>query len=246
MLRLTSLIHGDAGTGKSWIVYSAPGPRLVLDAEGRGLYLPGPKVWWDPRQPPPTTLENGAPINTDTSVIVDVREYGDWERAYQWLAAGGHYFRSVGLDSLTEIQQRCIDHIAGTNQMQTADWGALLRDMDNLVRKMRDLRTHPTTPIDALVVVAGSHEKNGKQRPMLQGSMSGRVAFHFDLVGYLSLALTGDGQEYRSLLIKPIGLFEAKDNTDLLSRKYGHSIINPDISQMLDVLNTEPEPQETA
>lgn len=237
-LKLTMLVHGDAGTGKSWIGASAPGPRLVLDGEGRGLYYPTSKVWWDPRQPLPTTLADGSPITTDTSVIVDVREFGDFHRAYQWLASGQHYFESVVLDSLTELQQRCIDHIAGTHQMQTQDWGSLLRDMDKLVRDMRDLRTHPVKPIQALVVIALSHERNGKQRPMLQGSLSNKVAGHFDVVGYLSLAYdVASNQEQRQLLIRPIGLFEAKDNTDLLTRAYGHIITNPNVTEMLGVMN---------
>lgn len=238
MLRLTMLVHGDAGTGKSWIGGSAPGPRLVLDGEGRGLYLPGDsKVWWDPRNPLPETLADGSPITTETTVIVDIREFGDWQRAFSHLASGNHYFRSVILDSLTELQQRCIDAIAGTAQMKTQDWGDLLRDMDNLVRKMRDLRTHPIKPIDALVVVALSHEKNGKQRPMLQGGLSLKVAGHFDVVGYLSLQVDGAGNEYRSLLVKPIGLYEAKDNTHILSQHYGTNIVNPNVTEMLSVLN---------
>lgn len=231
------LVHGDSGVGKSWLGASAPGPRLVLDGEGRGLYYPTDKVWWDPRNPLPTEHADGTPINTNTSVIVDVREFGDWERAYQWLASGQHYFRSVILDSLTELQQRCIDSIAGTGQMQTQQWGDLLREMDSLVRKMRDLRTNPIRPIDALVVIAASQDKNGKQRAMLQGQMSVKVPFHFDVVGYLSLQLDGAGNEYRSMLIKPIGLYEAKDNTDILGRAYGHSIVNPNVSEMLSVLN---------
>lgn len=243
-LSLTLLVHGDAGTGKSWIGASTPGPRLVLDGEGRGLYYPNTsKVWWDPRNPLPTEDQNGNPISTDTTVIVDVREFGDFEGAAQWLASGQHYFESVVLDSLTELQQRCVDAIAGTNQMQTQDWGALLRDMDSLVRKMRDLRTHPVKPIQALVVIALSHEKNGKQRPMLQGGLSGKVAGHFDVVGYLSLVLDGQGHEQRNMLIKPIGLYEAKDNTDMLTKHYGHSVINPNVTEMLSVLNAPEAPQ---
>lgn len=238
MLRLTMLVHGDSGVGKSWLGASAPGPRLVLDGEGRGLYYPTKKVWWDPRGPLPETCEDGSPIDTDTSVIVDVREFGDWQRAYQWLESGKHYFRSVVLDSLTELQQRCIDAIAGTQQMQTQDWGTVLRDMENLVRKMRDLRTNPHKPIDALVVIAASHEKNGKQRAMLQGQISLKVPFHFDLVGYLSMGLDQTTQtKFRSMLIEPIGLYEAKDNTHLLSAHYGHTITNPNVTDMLSVLN---------
>lgn len=241
-LSLTLLVHGDAGTGKSWIGASAPGPRLVLDAEGRGLYYPNQsKVWWDPRGALPEVDRDGNRITTDTTVIVDVREYGDLERAMQWLTSGNHYFESVIVDSLTEVQQRCVDSIAGTNQMQTQDWGSLLRELDFQVRKLRDLRNHPTKPIQALVVIALSHEKNGKQRAMLQGSLSGKVAGHFDVVGYLSLVLDHQGAEQRNMLIRPIGLFEAKDNTDKLHQSYGHTIINPNVTEMLSVLNATTE-----
>jgi hypothetical protein len=39
------------------------------------------------------------------------------------------------------------------------------------------------------------------------------------------------------MLIKPIGLYEAKDNTDLLTRALRHSISNPNVAEMLSVLN---------
>lgn len=235
LLRLTILIHGDSGTGKSWLGASAPGPRLHIDAEGRGLYLPGPKVWWDPRNPPPELTDW-----QDITVIVDIRSFADFKNAYAWLEAGKHPFNSVTLDSLPEIQSRCMDNISGTNQPTQQDFGVLLREIEGLVRKFRDLRTHPIRPLLALIVVSGSHEKNGKQRPMLVGQMSGKAAYHFDVVGYLSVTLDHAGVEQRNLLIKPIGLYEAKDNTHLLGQHYGHTIINPNVSEMLAVLNAPP------
>jgi hypothetical protein len=39
------------------------------------------------------------------------------------------------------------------------------------------------------------------------------------------------------MLIKPIGLYEAKDNTDLLTRALRHNIVNPNVAEMLSVLN---------
>ena len=51
---LSILIHGESGVGKSWLADSVPGPRLVLDAEGRARYTPsGPKVAWNPRDSEP-------------------------------------------------------------------------------------------------------------------------------------------------------------------------------------------------
>lgn len=237
MLRLTMLVHGDAGTGKSWLGASAPGPRLMFDAEGRALYTPGHKIDWDPRQP----LPEG--ITADTTVVINVREFADFDLGYKTLAKGGHPFKSVIIDSLTELQQRCMDKILnGTGQAQTQDWGDLLREMDHIVRKMRDLRTHPTCPIDALVVVALSQDKNGKQRPMLQGQLSLKVAGYFDLVGYMTLVLDGQGLEERRMLIKPIGLIEAKDNTHILGLTYGATIVNPNVAHMLYYLN-QPAPE---
>lgn len=238
MLSLTALVHGDSGTGKSWFGASGPGPRLVIDAEGRGLYLPtAHKVFWNPREALPLDQ-----ITADTTVIATVRDFAEFQLTYQWLASGQHPFVSVTLDSVTELQQRCIDNIAGTGQMQTQDWGDVLREMDSIIRKMKDLRTHPTRPLWSLVVLAGSKEKNGKQRAMLQGQLADWAPYRFDLVGYMSLNIDGGGNEYRSMLIKPIGLYEAKDNTDILSRFYGHTIINPSISEMLAVLNGQVSP----
>lgn len=231
-LRLTALVHGDSGVGKSWLGASAPGPRCIIDAEQRGSYTPGTKVRWNPREAPPTGLD------ADTSVLVTIRDFADLKLTYDWLASGKHEFNSVVIDSLTEVQQRLIDSIAGSAQMQTQDWGVALRELESYVRKFRDLREHPSKPLWAIIVLAGSHEKNGKQRPMVQGQLSNKAAYHFDLVGYLDNDLDANGQIVRRMLIRPIGLYQAKDNTDLLGRHYGHYIFNPDISEMLRVLNT--------
>jgi len=235
MLSLTALVHGDSGTGKSWFGASGPGPRLVIDAEGRGLYLPTPdKVFWDPRTEIPLDR-----IGPDTTVIATVRNFAEFELSYQWLASGKHPFVSVTLDSVSELQQRCIDNVAGTGQMQTQDWGDVLREMDAIIRKMKDLRTHPTQPLQSLVVLAGSKERAGKQRAMVQGQLADWIPYRFDLVGYLTLNLDASGNEFRSMLIKPIGLYEAKDNTHKLSQHYGTHIVNPNICEMLAVLNQQ-------
>lgn len=239
MKRLTCLIHADTGQGKSWLGDTAPGPRLLLDAEGRAEYTLSPKVYWNPREPLPTAFPDGSPIHTDTTVVVNVLDFATFEQVYSWLASGQHYFRSVIIDSLTELQQRCMDAIVGVNeQAKTQHWGELLRKIDRTVRDYRDLRVNPVKPLDALVIIAGSHMKDGKWRPMLQGAMSGKVGFHFDLLGYLHTQLTAEQQVSRQLVITPYyELYQAKDNTDILSRTYGFSVPNPNITEMLAVLN---------
>lgn len=239
MKSLTLLVHGESGHGKSWFSITCPGPRLYLDCEGRAVHLKTPKVYWDPRsQPLPAAMEDGSPITTDTTVVVDVRDYPTFELCYQWLASGQHYFESVIVDSLTELQQRCLDGIAGVNTVTTPQWGDLLRKMDKTVRDIRDLRTHPTKKVRTLVIVAGCQEKDGRTRPLLQGALSNRLAYHFDLVGFINFQLNPEtGIAERVMAIQPYGLFVAKDNTDSLSRHYGLYITNPNITEMLAVLD---------
>lgn len=248
--RLTVLIHGDSGHGKSWLLNTAPGPRLLLDPEGRSEYLADPRdptgmtpqhiVEWDPRQPVPEQSKDA-----DTVTVVNVQRFEDLQLAYAWLASGQHPFASLLVDSLTECQQRAIDYIANTRPMETQDWGTLLRELEALVRKMRDLRKHPTNPLWVVAFSAGSQEKNGKQRPLLQGQLSLKVAYHFDVVGYIARGIDETtGEEIRNLHIKPFGQIEAKDNTHVLSRHYGSPIRNPNLTDMLYALN--PQPVESA
>lgn len=239
MKRLTCLVHGESGVGKSWLADTAPGPRLILDVEGRSMYTPSPKIEWDPRtESLPTEFPDGTPIHTNTSVVVTVRDFPTFEQVYSWLVSGQHYFRSVIIDSLTELQQRCLDNIAGVDKVTTPEWGDLLRKMEKTVRDYRDLRTHPSNPLDSLVVICGTHEKAGKFRPMLQGGLSLKLAYHFDLVGFLNFEydISTQGVQ-RVMAIQPYGLFVAKDDTHILSQAYGLNISNPNIEQMLNTLN---------
>lgn len=240
MKRLTLLVHGESGVGKSWLGVTAPGPRLYIDVEGRSEYLPNAQynVYWDPRQPLPVAYPDGTPIHTETNVVITVRDYPTFEQVKSWLQAGQHYFKSVIIDSLSELQQRCLDSITGAEQARTQDWGTLLRKVEGTVREYRDLRTHPFAPIDALVIVSGTHMKDGLFRPLLQGGLSTRLAYHFDAVGFLQF--TWNGQEMvRSMAIQPYGQFVAKDNTDLLTRAYGMNIHHPHVGQIIAVLNQE-------
>lgn len=237
--RLTLLVHGEPGSGKSWLFNSAPGPRLLLDAEGRAEHLkkmpertPQPIVRWDPRNPPPA--ESSDP---DVLTVVDVRNWADVELAYKWLDSGQHPFASVGVDSITEIQQRLLDDIAGTGQLRTQDWGDALRRGEKFIRDLRDLRQHPVRPLWAVVVIAGTAEKSDKMRPMLQGQLASKIAHHFDVVGFMAKRRSPEGERERLMWIDAyIDGVLAKDNTDDFASQ-GDFITNPDISAMLATLN---------
>jgi hypothetical protein len=226
---LTALFHGMPGVGKSWLADSAPGPRLVLDTEGRAKYTPsGPKIGWDPMtQAPP------AHDGTWDTCVVSCHSTTVLNRAYDWLRSGQHPFVSVVLDSVMELQKRTIEEVAGLNQLTQQDWGTLLRRMEAEVRRFRDLSMYEDNPVQVVIFTCGSGDATGKYEPLLQGQLRGTLPYYFDVVGYLYVAPTEDGQQARHLLVHPHQGFVAKDGTGKLP---GPVMLNPRVDSMVELM----------
>jgi hypothetical protein len=240
---LCALVHGGPGVGKSWLGQSTPSPRLVLDAEGGsrspkrmvdGTVVRQRKVTWDvSRDDPP--VDDGT---WDTCVVV-TRDFNTVQRVFEWLNSGSHPFRSVIMDSLTEIQKRCKDSISGTETPNERDWGLLLIRMEYLVRQFRDLVFHPVKPLEAVLFLALTKEHAGVLKPAIQGGLGVSLPGYMDVEGYLFVEINEQAQETRRLLVVPRPGFEAKDRTHDLSAHFGPTIDSPDVERMLAVLNSE-------
>lgn len=221
---LTLLVHGESGVGKTWLADTAPAPRLVLDAEGGIKFTKSRKATWDGHNEPP------ADDGTWDTCAVRVHTFEMMRRVYQWLNSGKHPFRSVIIDSITELQKKAMDSIAGTAQPTQQDWGALLRQMEHLVRLFRDLADHTVNPLDAVVFTAMSSEKSQKLRPHVQGQLAVTLPYYVDVVGYLYTDTLGDDNAIRRVLLtQPTDRFDAKDRTDQL----GVTIVDPNVENMI-------------
>lgn len=230
---LSLLVHGDAGVGKSWLGGSAPPPVLVLDAEGRGKYLPYAKVFWDPTRDAPPVADG-----TWTHCIVAVTKYQVLETVYQWLESGQHPFVSVVLDSLMAVQKRLIDKLTGTAQLQQQDWGEVLRALEQKVRDLHDLTLSEHNTVNVVVLTCGTKDVEGKRVPLLQGALRDTLAYLLDAVGYLYLAPGTDGQQSRNLLVQPTATIVAKDGTNMLG---GPVIGAPNLTTLYAHLQTAVE-----
>jgi hypothetical protein len=206
---------------------TAPAPRLVLDVEMGSRFTPSRKVVWDPKRFAPPE-----PDGTWDTAIVPIREYDDILRAYEWLNSGKHPFRSVVLDSISEGQQRAVSNIAGMDQMDMQKWGTLLRQLGDLARKLRDLTTHPVRPLDAVVIIAMTHQRNGDGpwTPFVQGQLRVFLPYLFDVLGYLSVVQTEDGSSVRRLFVGPTPGYETGER---VGGKLGPYIDNPNVTDML-------------
>jgi hypothetical protein len=205
-----------------------PGPKLILDAEGGSRFTPSKKKIWDPMMCEPP-IDDGS---WDTCIVY-VKDYQAVTRAYEWLASGAHPFKSVGLDSISEIQQRCVDSLVGINQMKIQDWGALLRQVSDLIRKFRDLTTHPTHPLQAVVLIAMTRQVDGKWRPHVQGQLAVVLPYYVDVTGYIFIVNDDGGKPIRRLLVTPHDQYEAGER---VGGKLGSVVDAPNVSTMLDMI----------
>jgi len=180
---LTVMVYGESKVGKSTFAVTAPYPRLMLDVEGGHRFLPIVVKYWDPLREEPPVADG-----TWDTVVVTVRNYDTVIKVYQWLQLGKHQFKSLIIDSISELQVKCMDSIAGTEQMKMQQWGELLRHMGGLLRDLRDLTMHATNPLEAVVLTAMSRtSQDGRHRPYLQGQLAIQAPYFYDILGALTV-----------------------------------------------------------
>lgn len=238
---LSLLVHGESKVGKTWLGDSTPAPRLILDAEGGIQWTNSVKCWWDPAFEPPPILGQGRPApGADVAYldwqtcVVTVRDWSTVQQAYQWLNFGQHVFTSVTLDSISEVQKRAKDNLVGPmGEMRTQDWGALLSQMEMLVRQFRDLTMHPTRPLQCVCVIAFTREQSGKFRPYVQGQLSITMPYFLDIIGYLFAQRMEDGSVVRRLLVGPDAQFEAGER---VGGRLGN-VVDPDPAHVMQGWN---------
>lgn len=230
---LSVLVHGSAKAGKSWFGSTTPAPRLILDAEGGSRFTPGRKIIWNPISERPPECDG----SWDTCLVY-VHDFLTVLKAFEWLNSGQHCFESVTIDSISEVQQRCVDAIAGTDQMKTQDWGTLLRTVSSVIRQFRDLTTHPRKPLQAVVMIAMTREYDGKWKPYVQGQLATVLPYYVDLCGYLFVQQLEDGTSVRRLLCSPHPQFEAGER---VGGALNDVVDNPNIVTMLDAVFGAPQ-----
>jgi hypothetical protein len=177
------MVYGESKVGKSTFAVTAPYPRLMLDVEGGHRFLPINVKYWDPiREEPPVA------DGTWDTVVVQVRDYDIVMKTFAWLQSGKHQFKSLIIDSISELQVKCMDNIAGSEQMKMQQWGELLRHMGALLRDLRDLTMHPTQPLEAVVLTAMARKgQDGVYRPYLQGQLAIQAPYFYDILGAITV-----------------------------------------------------------
>lgn len=223
------LLHGLPGAGKTTVGSTAPKPLLFIDVEKAARFIKGRKKKWNP-------LTEAVPVNDGTwdICVVNVDEYNKAAKAYEVLKSKNHPFKSVLVDSVSELQSKAVEDIKGRQQFQTQDWGKLLSRLSFFCRDMRDLTEDEGNTIEAVIMTAMSKDYDGIIKPYLQGQIAAQVAYWFDITGYLYVQQLPDAdgvpQDVRMLLIGNHPNYEAKSRVPGLPPV----LENPNVVRLLD------------
>ena len=212
---LNIMIYGASGTGKTILTGSADAvpemrPVLFVDIEGgtESLRSTYPEV-----------------------ETVRVTTWKEMQAVYNVLHSGKHDYRTVVLDSLTEIQKFNMYNIM--QEVFTAkgdsgkvdidvpsmrEWGKNLEQIRKFVRAFRDLQMH--TLFTALERI-DKDDRTGMTtiRPSLSGKMSEEVAAFLDIVMYYYVKEVRENDEtktQRLLLTRKTAQHTAKDRSGKL------------------------------
>lgn len=206
------LFYGDSGVGKTTIAGSADAvpsmrPVLFVDIEGGT-----------------ESLKHSYP-EVDT---VRVLNWAQMQDLYNELYEGNHPYKTIVLDSLTEIQKFNMYSIMGKVIQKRPDldedvpsmreWGINLEQMRKFVRGFRDLEMHT---IFTALAKSDKDQKSGVTtvKPSLSGKLADEVAAFLDVVCYYYVKQIGDGEdaEFRRLLLtQKTDQHIAKDRTGKL------------------------------
>lgn len=228
---MSMIFFGPPKAGKSTLLMTAPGPRLLIDVEKSSRFLTGIKpTYWNPKNPPPEwdpedTVFGG---NWDTA-IVRLTSWGQWEKVWPYLESGEHPFRSVLLDSISELQVMLIESLAGDGQLTQQQWGTVLRKLTGMLRDMRDLTEHPIKPIEVVAASALEKSYTGVLKPLLQGAAVDVVPYLMDGLFYLNRDEAGN----RKLLTQATDFIAAGNRAESVLPRI---IADPTIPHMLDTV----------
>lgn len=211
------MTYGGSGVGKTMLMATAPVP-ILISAESGMMSL---------RK---KNLERVFGVNTpqidyDVKSIV-VRTVEDLVAAHQWCRqhAWSNGFRTVGLDSISEIMEVILANAKRQVKDPRQAYGELIDKGSMLVREFRDL-----PGLNVVVAAKMEYSKDevtgiSKYGPSVPGNKLGQaMPYFFDEVFHLGVNKDTAGNPYRYLRTQPDIQYEAKDRSGMLAEvEYPH------------------------
>lgn len=192
---LNMMIYGGSGVGKTLLagtsaMVEAMSPILVIDAEDG------------------TKTLNALPDYGDQIDVVPMTQWKKMQAIYNDLYKGQHPYKTVVIDSGTEVQQLAMNDVLGTSGTvldvgitpEFKDWYKNTEQIRRMIRAFRDLPMH--TIITALEMDSQDpRTKLVMKRPAFSNKLSQQIPAFFDTVFYLyTKEVKGDSANLRLCL----------------------------------------------
>ena len=215
-----ALIYGPSGQGKTYFVGTMndderTSPGLILDYEGGVSSLIGRQI-----------------------DVVTIRDWQDYEEARVFLAKGGHKYKSVAIDSISEAHVNALlsrlDERSRRepDQLDQNDYGIALVKMRRLLRMFRDLPMHVFCT--ALAKEETDVREGLVKKPALSGALADEVVGIFESVSYLAIT-DGENGPVRVLVLNNQPKIRAKTRVPL-DVQPPTFLMEPTVTALLDVL----------
>lgn len=204
---LKMVVYGEPGVGKTVFCSTAP-DLLFLDVEA-GLMS----------------------VSDKEIDVCKVKNYSDIQETFKTLHETKHPYKTVALDSLTEIQKTIMDDLVksfpevkrayGGQYSSQSDWGANIDITRRMLRAFRDLEMNV---IFVCLSQQAKDEVTGEitVKPAMSGkTMAEELCAIVDVVGYLYVTQEKQDEKIvlkRKMLVQPSGKYMAKDRSDKLPR----------------------------
>lgn len=237
---LKMMMHGEPGVGKTTMLATAnlhklTAPILIVNVEGGMLSI---------------TDVQAIGLNEPPDVI-DLEDFDRLEDIFWYLAKGDHPYKSVGIDSLSELQvvnlEGIVRKLVGSSSKSGAkrdslddvwqdDYGTSTQQLRRLIRRFRDLPMHVFFTCHSSTTF--DKDKNETVHPMLTPKLRTSVQGYLDVVSYMFMSTETDDEgaeiSVRKLLCRPYGKWVAKDRSP--GERLGLVIEEPSIPKIMDLL----------
>jgi hypothetical protein len=199
------LVYGQAGAGKTSLIRTLPDP-IVLSAEG-GLLS----------------------IQDADLPYIEIASMDDLKEAFEWMSTPeGLKFKSVALDSISEIAEVVLNHEKKIAKDPRQAYGAMQEQMADIIRAFRDL---PGRHVYMSAKLEKSTDEMGRilYAPSMPGNKTGQsLPYFFDEVLALRVEKDADGNTQRAIMCDSDGLWLAKDRSGKLGAWEA-----PDLGEMI-------------
>lgn len=204
---VNAIIYGQSGIGKTVLCSTAPNP-IILSAEDGLLSLAGENIDY-----------------------VKITCFRDLIEAYNELKKGDHDYKTICIDSLSEVAETILAERKKEERDPRRAYGDMAEEIIAAVRKFKRLPLHTF-----FIAKQGRIEDQmtGKQSfgPSFPGQvLQANLPYQVDLLFPMRIG-KHEGKEYRYIQTSPDIQYEAKDRSGILDAKE-----KPDLSAMINKIH---------